>query len=343
MRLKPIGILLSIILVLLVCPQCVEAEHQPAPKRILIDYSHGQDNSVYGREVFDPLLFGNLTEMGYELVIAYGGLNASILENIDGFILGSIRGIMDEITPDEINAIADWFNEGSRFLWVAYDSDYPAPGGPFINGNASLVLEAVGSHVYGEHTHIYDHELNCGAGYRPIANVTSTNPFVEDIVKGVDAVLMHGATCLYGSDNETPGIEINPVALEDVHIANVTPFLYYSPTSFILDSDLLMPIAHTNGDNGSFVACTIETYAGLNKSGVIIVSGSAPYGSYCPMSADCYYNISLDGQNMILQAIEFGMNYTPTVPYEIPIVLSGLVIGTIFIVLIIFEKRTSSQ
>ena len=101
----------------------------------------------------------------------------------------------------------------------------------------------------------------------------SKNPFVSDIVEGVDAVLMHGATCLYGSDSDTPDSLTNPVQLENTTIANVTPFLYYSPSAYISDQDMIPPLAHNNGDNGSFVACTIEIHAGLNKSGVIVVSG----------------------------------------------------------------------
>ncbi|MFW9834446.1 MAG: hypothetical protein ACFFEK_10655 [Candidatus Thorarchaeota archaeon] len=343
MRFVAIGMLVSILMILLISPQNVIAEPDETSKRILIDYSHGQGSSIYGREVFDPLLFANLTEKGYDLVFAYGGLNASILEGVDGFLLGSIRGIMDGFTQDEITAIADWFNEGNRFLWVAYDSDYPDPGGPFINGNSTLILEAIGSHVYGEPTHIWDNELNCGSNYRPIANVTSKIPFVRNIVKDVDAVLMHGATCLYGSQNETPSSLTNVVALENTSIANVTPFLYYSPTSYIHDSDTLLPIAHRNGDNGPFAACTIETYAGLNKTGVIIVSGSAPYGSYCPMSADHYYNWTLNGYRMILQAVEFGMSFAPPSPFEIPVLMAGLVMGIVFMVLIIIERRPSNQ
>ena len=343
MRSITAGILVSIMMILFINPQYILAESDESPKRILIDYSHGQGSSIYGREVFDPLLFENLTESGYELVFAYGGLNASILEDVDGFLLGSIRGIMDGFLPDEITAVADWFNEGNRFLWVAYDSDYPDPGGPFINGNSTLVLEAIGSHVYGEPTHIWDNELNCGSNYRPIANVTSKSPFVRNIVRNVDAVLMHGATCLYGSQNEIPSSLTNVVALENTSIANVTPFLYYSPAAYIHDSDTLLPIAHHNADNGSFVACTIETYAGLNKTGVIVVSGSAPYGSYCPMSADHYYNQTLNGYKMILQAIDFGMSFGPPAPIEIPILLTGIAVGIVFMILIVIERRTGTQ
>ncbi|MFX1483516.1 MAG: hypothetical protein ACFFCP_10030 [Promethearchaeota archaeon] len=334
---------MSIIIVILVAASLTTSsvclEEQEPVKRILIDYSHGQDDSVYGRERFDPLLFNNLSAMGYDVVIAYGGINSSILENVDGFLLGSIKGTMDEIMPEEIAAIADWFSEGNRFLWVACDSDYPLPGGPYINGNSTLVLEAVGSHVYGEPTNVWDSINNCGAIYRPVANVTCDNPFVADIVKGVDAVLIHGTTCLYGSASENASSLTNPVALENTTIENVIPLLYFSPTAGIVDQDDLMPIAHNNYENGSFVACTIEFNAGANESGIIMVSGAAPYGSYCPMYADEYYNRTLSGNVLILQAIDFAMNYEPPVPFELPIEMAALCVGIVFAVVVIYDWK----
>ena len=69
---------MSLIMVLSMSPHYVVAEPEPAPKKVLIDYCHGKDSSVYGSEVIDPLLFANLTEMGYEVIIAYGGLNDSM-------------------------------------------------------------------------------------------------------------------------------------------------------------------------------------------------------------------------------------------------------------------------
>ena len=335
---RAFAVLVLIVGVLLNSPTVISALEQTG-NRILVDYSHGQDNSNYGRDRFDPLLFANLTAMGYEVIIATGGINSSILTGIDGFLLGSIRGIQDGFSEDEIAAVADWFAEGNKFLWVAYDSDYPDPGGPFINGNASLMLEAVGSHIYGEHTHIWDNELHCGANYRPIANVTSDNPLVKDIVIGVNAVLMHGATCLYGSASDNPSSTTNPVPLENTSIANVVPYLYYSPAAFIHDSDDLMPIAHNDGDNGSLVACAIELNAGENKTGVIVASGSAPYGSYCPMSADEYYNITLNGYTMILQTVAYAMGYIPPTPFEVQLLFLGTALGVIIVILVIVERR----
>ncbi|MFX1483515.1 MAG: hypothetical protein ACFFCP_10025 [Promethearchaeota archaeon] len=339
MRLYLVFIILILLFGALLVSPSISVEEQESAKKILIDYSHGQDDSVYGRERFDPQLFNNLSAMGYEVVIAYGGINSSILEDVDGFLLGSIRGNMDGFMPEEIAAIANWFGEGNRFLWVAYDSDFPYPGGPFINDNSTIVLEAVGSHVYGEPTHVWDLINNCGAEYRPYANVTSDNPLVADIVRGVDAVLMHGATCLYGSASDNASSMTNPVALENTTIANVIPLLYYSPTASIVDQDDIMPIAHCNLDNGSFVACTIEFNAGANESGIIIVSGSAPYGSYCPMYADQYYNWTLNGHLLILQAIDFAMNYEPPVPLELPIVVTGVFVGIIFVAIVVYDWK----
>ncbi|TFG26285.1 hypothetical protein EU528_14685 [Candidatus Thorarchaeota archaeon] len=337
------AVLLLVAISLLEYPISIQAEQQET-KTILIDYSHGQDNSNYGKDLFDPLLFANLSAMGYEVIIATGGLNSTILAGTDGFLLGSIRGVQDGFSPNEITAVADWFAEGYKFLWVAYDSDYPDPGGPFIHGNATLILEAVRSHVYGEHTHIWDNELHCGAYYRPIANVTSDNPYIVYIVKDVDAVLMHGATCLYGSASEVPSSLTNPVPLENTTIEYVTPFLYYSPTAYIHDSDDLLPIAHNDGDRGSFVACTFERNAGTNQSGVIVVSGSSPYGSYCPMSADHYYNWTLNGYKMILQAIDFGMNFPPTtISFESQFVVIGLSGWIIFMAIVLMNRKQQSR
>jgi hypothetical protein len=335
--------IVSIVILILVAASLtspsISLEDQEPAKRILIDYSHGQDDNIYGRERFDPQLFSNLSAMGYELVIAYGGINSSILEDVDGFLLGSIRGPLDRFMPEEIAAIVDWFSEGNRFLWVACDSDYPDPGGPYVNGNSTLVLEAVGSHVYGEPTNVWDSISNCGEIYRPTANVTSNNPFVADIVRGVDAVLMHGATCLYGSASDNPSSLTNPVALENTTIENVIPLLYYSPTAMIVDQDDLIPVAHNNYDNGSFVACTIEFNAGANESGIIMVSGAAPYGSYCPMYADQYYNRTLSGHLLILQAIDFAMNYRPPEPYEIPIEVAGVCGGIILVAIVVYDWK----
>jgi len=304
-------------------PQIELIQAQEAPFSILIDYSHGQDANVLGREIHDPCLFSNLTSMGYQVTIATGGLNDSILEGKDCLLLGSIRGSWEcGFSQSEIRSIQSWFENDSRFLWVAYDSDWSdfEFSIEFVNDNMSAVLESIGSHVYGEPSHVYDNTCNLEGAYKPYTNNTSDDEFVASMVENVGDVLMHGPTLLYGSNSSTPSHLESPIPLENNTIENVKPFLYYSPTAYLHDSDETPPIVHTNGQMGEFVACTIETNLGWHQRGTIIVSGSAPYGSYCPMFACLYRNYTLSGHILVLQSIEFGLSFIdplpPPSPYE---------------------------
>ncbi len=268
---------------------------------IVFDYSHGQHSTSV--DFIDQQLEANLTAMGYTVVWALGGLNDSILQNAEGLVLGGIYGT--GFADAEVTAVADWFNAGNKFLWVGGDSDYG--GATYINDNASLVLEAVGSHVYMEPTAVEDPFSNAASPYRVVANTTSTNPYVAGIVAGVDAVLMHGPTCLYGSNGTAPAPDVQITDLEVDTIDNVYPLLYYGPSATIVDGDIVDPVAHNNGDEGSFVATTFEDNAGTDGSGVIVVSGASPYGDYRPMYADSYYGVTLNGYNLVKNAIDLGM------------------------------------
>jgi hypothetical protein len=241
--------------------------------------------------------------MGYNVVWATGGINSSILNNAIGLVISAIYGDENGFLLDEINAIHDWFNEGRKLLWIAGDSDYG--GYSYINDNMTMILSECGSHVYPEPSQVSDPHSNCNASYRVIANRINSDPFVSDIVAGVDSVLMHGPTCLYGS---TSGDGMNPISLETSSISNVYPLVYYSASATIVDSDLTPPLAHNDGDQGEFVAITLETHAGDDESGVIIVSGASPYGDYKPMYTFEYYGESLTGGILVNQAIEYSIS-----------------------------------
>ena len=274
--------------------------------KIVFDYSHGQESSNTDVVTADANLEGNLTAMGYEVVWARGGINATILSDAVGFVAGSIYGAGNEYLAAEVTAIADWFNAGNKFMWIGYDSDYTsAPdAGQWNNDNMTMLLEAVGSHVYGEPTAVEDPVSNAGAGYRPVANTTTTNADLAALVDGVSAVLMHGPTLLFG--DEDGSYDSSPVALETNSIDNVYPLLFYGANATINDGDIIDPIVHTNGQQGSFVATTLETYAGEDGSGALVVSGASPYGDYRPMFAD-FYNVPLDGYNLVLNCIKYGV------------------------------------
>jgi hypothetical protein len=334
---------------------------------LLIDYSHGQLGANPTVEIDDLLLASELEDMGYEVIWATGGINSSILVGIDGLLLASIYNITNIYSVAEIAAIQDWFADGHRFLWVGCDSDYTSSNlsGQFINDNMALVLEAVGSHVYPEPTAVEDPTSNGGAAYRVIANQVSAAPIVSDVVEGVDTVLMHGPTLMYGSDNvDTPGVAINPVPLESNVLPNVYPLLFYSDSAIVVDGDSISPITHTNGQTGAFVAATMEFYAGESENCILVTSGASPYASYRSMHTSEYY-VNMTGNTFVLQTIDFSMTHltisatdtsttsttttasnttTPTIPLleSLPLIISmtSLVVIVTVVILIIHSKRT---
>ena len=320
-----------------VVPAKVSALADPIVPTIVFDMGHSQyKDSIFTAE--DAWLENNLTAMGFNVIWAWGGLNDTILEDASGLVIGAIYGATSGFTAAEITAVDDWFAEGNKFLWVGSDSDYG--GAAYINANASLILEAVGSHVYPEQISISDAYSNCNSSYRVVANGTSTDPFVADIVDGVDAVLMHGPTSLYGSSSAASDADI--VTLESTTIENVYPLLYYGGSATITDSDLVPPLGNNDGDEGAFVAVTLEINAGDAGTGVIVVSGASPYGDYQPMTTNEYYTVPLTGMLFVTQTFEFAMNYAmnpyppaPT-PFTIdPMLLLAIGIGVVVLIIVV--------
>jgi hypothetical protein len=308
--------------------------------KIVFDYSHGQESTNGDVIAFDEGLRTALFLKGYETVWARGGINTTVLTDAVAFIAGSIYGAGNGYLAAEVTAIADWYNAGRKFMWIGYDSDYTsAPdAGQWNNNNMTLILDAVGSHIYGEPTAVEDPVSNAGAAYRPVANTTSTDPFVADIVNGVTAVLMHGPTCLYWADGNST---LTPTAMENATFTNVYPLLYYGANATISDGDLIEPLAHTNGQQGSFVAAALEINAGMAHTGNLIVSGASPYGDYRPMYAD-YYNVPLDGYNLVLNGIDFGISTIAPLPLidTNTLILIGVgAVVVIIIIVVIVKKR----
>jgi len=275
------------------------------PLTIVFDMSHGQ----YKESVFiyqDTWLAGNLTNLGYNVIWAWGGLNDTILEDATGLVIGAISGITKGFTAAEYTAFDNWFNSGERFLWIAADSDFGRYA--YINANASAMLEITGSHVYPEPSAVEDPIYNCNASYRVVANRTGDSVFVSPMVEGVSGVLMHGPTLLYGSNSTSnPGGSVEPVSLESITIENVYPLLYYSETAVIIDSDLISPLAHYDSQIRSFVCAKIETHLGVTNSNIVVVSGASPYGDYMPMSVFYYYDRILEGDKFVIQVIDHGV------------------------------------
>jgi hypothetical protein len=197
----------------------------------------------------------------------------------------------------------------------------------------TLILNGVGSHVYGEPTQVADAYSNAGASYRPIANGTSSDAKVAPIVAGIHKVLVHSPTILFGSNASSGHYNTTPCALESGKVANVYPVLYFGASCKIADGDLIPPIAHNDGQSGAFVAMTVEFNAGTAQTGVLMVAAGSPYGAYMGMNTFSYYSHPVDG-NITLQAIAYGVAQATYVapPYLLYI---GIGAGAIIIIAII--------
>ncbi|MHA2141018.1 MAG: hypothetical protein ACXADC_11105 [Candidatus Thorarchaeota archaeon] len=302
---RPLLIILAIAAVALSCPTAAVAE-QSEGLQILIDYSHGQ-GSVDVRT--DALLVDDLQDSGFEVVRILEGLNATQLSKASVLIMGPVQWSINGLTAEEIEAVAEWFSSGNKLIWIGCDSDYISDTtGQWVNDNMTALLRAVGSHVYPEPTQVIDSESHLGQEHIVVANSTSQAPMIQKAVEGVDGILMHGGTLLYGS---TSSYTINPIPLENYALPNVHPLLFYSPAAIIYDyDDTLLPFAHRDGQEGQFVACTIET----KESSVIVVSGASPYGSSSSMSSNEYSSTQLDGLRFVSQTINHGVDLAASRP-----------------------------
>ena len=144
---------------------------------IVLDYSHGQYRESV--EYLDLLLSNNLTDMGYNVIWAKGGINSTILSEADALIISSVYGVSNYFRNSEVWAIMDWFDSGNKFLWVGGDCDYD---GYFVTNETNSLLDCVESHIYIEPCAILDTEENCEQPYRVVANETTSDPSVTDIV-----------------------------------------------------------------------------------------------------------------------------------------------------------------
>ncbi|MHA2188321.1 MAG: hypothetical protein ACW99V_08795, partial [Candidatus Thorarchaeota archaeon] len=261
----------------------------------------------------------NLTALGYNAIWVEHGLNSSILENADALMLGSVYHTGNGFREDELNAITDWFATGHKFIWIGADSDFEDVFyGKWGHDNMTNVLERIGSHVYPEPSHVWDSVSNCGSEYQVIATNFSTDPFLADIGKDLNRVLMHGPTCLYLSLASSPKANLSISKFQDASMENVYPVLSYSVDAYLVDTSPPDPLLHTMDDHSPMVACTMEIHAGISGTGVIVVSGNSPYADYRPMCQESYYGVNLDGHVFVRRLIDFSVNFALSDMSDIP-------------------------
>lgn len=216
-----------------------------------------------------------------------------------------------QLSPDEINAIASWFTEGGKVLWVAADSDYPAGGSELAQYNANLIMEAIGSNLRVDYSSVEDVKSNCGKPYR-VAGIVNPSPGAEAVAIGTYKVLFHGPGPVGWVDDagnwhklteedKPDNVYILVTTTDGGRIAEHQPKEAGGP-GYIAN-------VYKPGDAGVFTLMAAQVLEFGDGKSVVLLSGESPYGGYQPMVTWNYYNVILSGPTFIRNVILWATGY----------------------------------
>ena len=214
-------------------------------------------------------------------------------------------------------AIAKWFAQGGKTLWVTGDSDYS--GGDYMRiPNTNKILEAVGSHLRNDNCEVEDPTLNAGKPYRPTALI-QPSPELAVLAGGVyHPVLFHGPGPLaivyngkwypFFNDTKPPLPNIYKIAVTSKD-ATIHEFVKPYPKAYNI----------LNPPRNSFVLMAAEIF--YDKGNIVILSGEAPFDHYTGMYRDSYHGYKLSGTTFVKNVILWGVGLLgqriPTVGKEL--------------------------
>jgi hypothetical protein len=258
------GVIMTSIALLMILASLGNSVGAATGTKVLIDLSHFNTHDVdFGGFV------GNLTDWGFEVVLATGGINATILADVDIFV--ETMPLLN-FTADETTALSDWFAGGNKAMWLATDSDFTtaeAINGPIYQ---NALLETVGAKLRFEPSSVESPDVNIEAPYRVLAPIFNRAPGVASaLTANVRTGFFHGPSILCGW-NGTDYVDLETAAPE-----NVTWIGKTSGSSVLVETDpTYLAYAHTEGQNGPFVIMAAEE-VGTNK---IVLTGEAIFTVY---------------------------------------------------------------
>ena len=251
-----------------------------------------------------------LSSKGFEVVLL-NSINENTLKDLDVLILGKIDRPEYGYSDEEVNAIANWFKQGGKFLWVAGDSDYTEPyldpnDITFKAAEPNKILEAIGSTIRLDYMAVEDPENNAGAPYRVVANRSVGGINDHEVTKNVDRLLVHGPTGLAGFI-DGKWVDFETLLNKD---DTVVWLARTGPNGVVVSHDKVDPNAYEVGYTGRLYLVAIQTIKVSEsltevKYSKVLVSGDSPIGSY-NMVKDEYKGVSLDGTTFFLNAIAWG-------------------------------------
>ena len=294
---------------------------------VAVDLAHGENEKYLAEDVLEyetnkTLAHGIVktitdVEWGYfgdpmaadTLGIKHLGekITSDALANVDMLILGQPTS---PFAPDEIQAIAEWFKQGGKVLWVAADSDYGSSG-PQAQDIANSVLEQLGvGHLRIDLCSVEDPTSNAGASYRVVGLVQPDDgtPDKEKLTQNFQhegKVLYHGPAIVAWVDDNG-----NWQKLVDGNVPeNVYRIVKTSQDGTIVENNDPPANAYTAGETGVFPLLAVEIIKFDNgKQSVLIVSGESPYGDYEPTWTAKYHGVDLDGPAFVTNIIHWALD-----------------------------------
>lgn len=314
----------------------------PQAKKIVIDQKIGRPywQSSPAETGGAPLrnVVGNLTALGYEVVVERGGINSSILQDASALILFKIKTQAGNYTQAEIDAIVNWMKTGNKFLWVASDSDYldsylTDTGSDFREDQPNKVLAAIGSHIRFELCSVESPTWNIGAAaYRVLSNLTNTaDPDVVKIMTGITKPIYFPgpAAIIFANDQ---GTLVSYDQLPKPGLFSSVPAVFWvlktAPDAKIVDgSPKFPPVFYTNGQVGSFVLMAGEKY--LYGSSKVVATVESPIGDVgYSVWTDLYRGVALDGPKLLYNTIAWGLTADSA-----PIPTGYYIVGAVVVVI----------
>ncbi len=272
----------------------VYAESQQKPLVIAIALG------LMGEDPYLKAMMSNITEVNWKVIT--GDFTYDDIKDAKMIIFVQVDTTYS-VTDEMAQAIAKWFAQGGKTLWVTGDSDYK--GGDYMRiPNTNKILKAVGSHLRNDNCEVVDPTLNAGKDYRPTALI-QPSPELAVLAGGVYyPVLFHGPGALaveyngkwYPLFNDTkpplPNIYKIAVTSKD---ATIHEFVKPYPKAY----DILNP------PRKSFVLMAAEIF--YDKGNIVLLSGDAPYDHYTGMYRDSYHGYKLSGTTFVKNVILWGV------------------------------------
>ncbi|WP_297070865.1 CGP-CTERM sorting domain-containing protein [Thermococcus sp.] len=217
--------------------------------------------------------------------------------------------------PEEIKAIKQWLEEGGHVLWVAGDSDYGSgvKTQQFVD---SLLDQLNMTNLRVDLCSVEDAVSNAGGkSYRVVAyddpwkNTPKRDILVKNLKNG-GKILAHGPGVVAWVDGKDGSGNWHPLNL-NTKPSDTYTIVHSNSSSDITENNAPPANAYQAGSTGEFpiIAAQIINLKGKAPD-VIIVSGETPIGGYEPMWASQYYNVKLDGPQVITNIFEWSLEMT---------------------------------